>query len=81
LKTKNYWGTKTTNKMAEKRLYRSRDKMLGGVLAGFAEYINADVSLVRIVYVLASILSAAFPGVLAYIICWIVIPEKPAEIS
>jgi phage shock protein PspC (stress-responsive transcriptional regulator) len=29
--------------MAEKRLYRSRDKMLGGVLAGFAEYVNADV--------------------------------------
>ena len=60
-----------------KKLYRSRDRVLGGVLAGFAEYINADVSIIRIVYVLLSILSAAFPGLLVYIICWIVIPEKP----
>ncbi len=60
-----------------KKLYRSRDRVLGGVLAGFAEYINADVSLIRIVYVLVSILSAAFPGILVYIICWAVIPEKP----
>ncbi len=63
--------------MEERKLYRSRDKILGGVLAGFAEYINADVSLIRIAYVLISILSAAFPGLLVYIICWIVIPEKP----
>lgn len=60
-----------------KKWYRSRDKMLGGVLAGFAEYIDADVSLVRIVYVLLSVLSAAFPGLLVYIICWAVVPEKP----
>jgi phage shock protein C len=51
--------------------------VLGGVLAGFAEYINADVSIIRIVYVLLSIISAAFPGILVYIICWAVIPEKP----
>jgi phage shock protein C len=59
------------------KLYRSRDRVLGGVLAGFAEYIKADVSVIRIVYVLLSILSAAFPGMLVYIICWVVIPEKP----
>jgi len=61
----------------KKKLYRSRDKMLGGVCAGFAEYIDADISLIRIVFVLVSILSAAFPGLLVYIICWAVIPEKP----
>jgi len=60
-----------------KKLYRSRERVLGGVLAGFAKYINADVSIVRIVYVLLSILSAAFPGLIVYIICWAVIPEKP----
>ncbi len=58
-------------------MYRSRDRMLGGVLAGFAEYIHADVSLIRILYVIISILSAAFPGLLVYVICWAVIPEKP----
>lgn len=62
-----------------KRLYRSRDRILGGVLAGFAEYINADKMLIRIVYVLVSILSAAFPGILVYIIFWIVTPEKPLD--
>ncbi len=60
-----------------KKLYRSRDRILGGVLAGFAEYIHADVSLIRILFVIVSILSAAFPGILVYIICWVVIPEKP----
>lgn len=65
--------------MEEKRLYRSRDKVLGGVLAGFADYINADVSIIRIAYVLISILSVAFPGLLFYIICWAVIPEKPFD--
>jgi phage shock protein C len=62
-----------------KKLYRSRDRVLGGVLSGFAEYINADVSIIRIVYIIVSILSAAFPGILVYIICWVVIPEKPLE--
>ena len=62
-----------------KRLYRSRDRVLGGVLAGFAEYINADKMLIRIVYVLLSVLSAAFPGLLVYIIFWIVTPEKPLD--
>jgi phage shock protein C len=62
-----------------KKLYRSRDRVLGGVLSGFAEYINADVSIIRIVYIIVSILSAAFPGILVYIICWAVIPEKPLE--
>ena len=60
-----------------KKLYRSHDRVLAGVLAGFTDYISADVSLIRIVYVLISILSAAFPGLLVYIICWIVILEKP----
>jgi len=63
--------------MNSQRLFRSRKKILGGVLAGFADYINADVSIIRIGYVLISIISAAFPGLLFYIICWAVIPEKP----
>lgn len=63
--------------MESQRLYRSRKKILGGVLAGFAKYVNADVSIIRIVYVLISIISAAFPGLLFYIICWAVIPEEP----
>ncbi len=67
--------------MATIRFYRSRNRVLGGVLAGFAEYINADVVLVRVIYVLISLFSAGFPGLLVYIIFWIVTPEKPAELK
>ncbi|MEE4284604.1 MAG: PspC domain-containing protein [Mariniphaga sp.] len=62
-----------------KRLYRSGDRILGGVLAGFAEYIYADKTVVRLLYALVSILSAGFPGLLIYIVAWIVIPERPLE--
>jgi phage shock protein C len=58
------------------RLTRSNDRFLGGVCAGLAEYFNLDVSLVRISYALISVFSAAFPGLLVYIILWIVIPPK-----
>lgn len=63
--------------MPAKRLYRSRNRALGGVLAGFADYINADKVLVRIVYVVLSLFSAGFPGLLVYVILWAVIPEEP----
>lgn len=65
--------------MAEKRLYRSRDKVLGGVLAGFADYLNVDKVLVRVIYVLLSLFSAGFPGLLVYIIFWAVVPEEPNQ--
>lgn len=63
--------------MAADRLYRSRNRVLGGVLAGFAEYFSIDVVLVRVIYVLLSLFSAGFPGLLVYIVFWIVTPEKP----
>ena len=63
--------------MANKRFYRSRDRILGGVLAGFAEHINSDKMLVRLIFVLISLFSAGFPGLLVYVIFWIVTPEKP----
>ncbi|KJF43204.1 PspC domain-containing protein [Draconibacterium sediminis] len=63
--------------MAADRLYRSRNRVLGGVLAGFAEYFSVDVVLIRVIYVLLSLFSAGFPGLLVYIIFWVVTPEKP----
>ena len=65
--------------MAINRFYRSRDRFLGGVLAGFAEHINSDKMLVRLIYVLISLFSAGFPGLLVYVIFWIVTPEKPLD--
>lgn len=60
-----------------KRLYRSKtESMLGGVCGGIANYFSLDPTLVRIGYIVLSLASAAFPGLLAYIILWIVIPEE-----
>lgn len=57
------------------RLYRSKSKrMLGGICGGLAEYFLIDVTLIRVLWVLASFYGA---GVLVYLICWIVIPEEP----
>jgi phage shock protein C len=58
-----------------RRLTRSRDKMIAGVCAGIAEYFGWDVTLFRIVFVLASILSVAFPGILVYVVLWVVMPR------
>ncbi len=59
-----------------KRLYRSRyNKVIGGVCQGMANYFNLDPSLVRIAWVIFTLFGGA--GILAYIICWIVIPESP----
>jgi phage shock protein C len=60
-----------------KKLYRSnKEKMLGGVCGGLAEYFKLDPTVVRLAYVLLSIISVAFPGILVYIIMWIVIPQR-----
>jgi phage shock protein C len=59
-----------------KRMKRSSDKMIAGVCAGIAEYLGWDVSLVRIAYVLFSIFSAGFPGLLVYIILWFIMPDN-----
>ncbi len=63
--------------MSSKRLMRSsNDKLLGGVCAGLAEYFDFDPVLVRIAYAFLTIFSAGFPGLLLYIVMWIVMPEK-----
>jgi phage shock protein PspC (stress-responsive transcriptional regulator) len=60
-------------------LYRSREhKILGGVCGGLAKWLGWDPTLTRILYVLISVLSAAFPGILVYIVLWIVMPFEPA---
>ena len=58
----------------DKKLNRSRNQMIAGVCAGFAEYMGWDVTLVRVIYAILSIFSAGFPGLLLYIILWLVMP-------
>lgn len=63
------------------KLVRSRDRMIAGVCAGLAEYLGWPVTRTRILYVLVSVLSAAFPGTLVYIILWFVMPGPDAAAS
>ena len=58
-----------------KKLYRSNDRILGGVCAEIAEYLYFDPVAVRIGYEVLT-LCTCFSGVLFYIVCWIVMPEK-----
>ena len=58
-------------------LHRStKDVMIAGVLGGLAEYFELDPTMVRVVYVLVSILSVAFPGILVYVALWMIIPKE-----
>ena len=67
--------------MAEKnikKLYRSKkNRIIGGVCGGIAEYLNVDPTLVRIIWVVGSFMWGA--GILAYLVCWLIIPEKEKE--
>lgn len=56
------------------RLRRSRNKVIAGVCAGLAERVGWSATRMRIVYLVVSILSAAFPGTLVYIVLWFVMP-------
>lgn len=59
-------------------LYRSRsNKMIAGVCGGIAEWLGWSPTAVRIAYVIISILSVGFPGTIAYIILWVVMPKEP----
>jgi phage shock protein C len=62
-----------------KKLYRSTmDKMIGGVAGGLAEYFDIDSTLIRVLFIVVVFLGGG--GIIAYIILWIVVPQKPYEL-
>ena len=52
--------------------------MIGGVCGGIAKWLGWDPTLVRIGYVILSVLSVGFPGLLIYVLLWILMPLEPA---
>jgi phage shock protein C len=50
--------------------------MIAGICGGFAEYAGWDPTMVRLLYILISIFSAAFPGILFYLLAWLIIPRE-----
>lgn len=64
--------------MNGKKLYKSKnDKKLSGVCAGIAEYFGIDPTLVRLLWAVITVFSACIGGILAYIVCALIIPEMP----
>ena len=62
----------------EKKLYRSTtNKTIAGVCSGLAEYLNIDPTIVRVIWALVALSGA---GLLAYLLCALIIPEKPSDI-
>ena len=60
-----------------KRLYRSRkNKVIGGVCGGIAEYLDVDPVVVRLIWAIVTLISMGL-GILAYLIAWVIIPEEP----
>ena len=58
-----------------KRIYLSKDKKIGGVCAGIAEYFNIDPTIVRVIWLILALVYGT--GLLAYLVCWAVIPNSP----
>ena len=61
--------------MEQKKLTKSENKVLAGVCAGLAEYMGMDITVMRILYALLTLCSAAFPGVLLYLIMALIMPD------
>lgn len=59
-----------------KKLFRSRNGMIAGVCGGIAGFFGLDPTIVRLAYAVITLLSVAFPGIIIYILCWIIIPKE-----
>jgi phage shock protein C len=77
-----YCGKRIGAVPARHRLMRLRhNRRIAGVCAGFAEYLDLDVTLVRLLWFIVTVLSGIVPGVVAYVAGWIIMPEEPEMMS
>lgn len=68
--------------MANPGLYRStRSTMIAGVMGGIAERFGWNANLLRLIFILVSVMSAAFPGILVYLVLWLVMPKKQSMLE
>jgi Putative stress-responsive transcriptional regulator len=58
-----------------RKLLRSRNRVLGGVLGGIAEYMDVDPTIVRVAYAVLTVFTV-FSGIILYPILWLIIPEE-----
>jgi len=62
-----------------KELYLSKNKKISGVCSGIAEYFDLDPSLIRLAWIIVTVLTGVLPGIIAYILAAIVIPQSPVD--
>ena len=62
--------------MEEKRLTRSQDQWIAGICGGIAQYFGWDKDLTRIIWLLLTLFTAGFPGIIAYLVLWILMPKE-----
>ena len=75
-------GRSVVSPHATARLMRPRyDRKIAGVCAGLSEHLGLDTSLVRILWVFLTFASGLFPGLIAYVLAWIIIPEEPLQLT
>jgi phage shock protein PspC (stress-responsive transcriptional regulator) len=67
------------SRMARPLRLSRRNRKIAGVCGGLAEWLGWDPTVVRVLYIVISVVSAAFPGILVYLILWLVIPRAPRE--
>jgi phage shock protein C len=73
-----YCGTVVGTAPRPRQLMRSRsDRKIAGVCAGLAQYLGLDIALMRILTVFVTFMAGIFPGVIAYLLAWIIVPEEP----
>jgi len=73
-----YCGKRVGAVLARKRLIRPRtERKIAGVCAGLAEYFDLDITLVRVLWLVVTFFSGLIPGIVGYIVAWIVMPEEP----
>ena len=62
----------------DKKIYRNTEnKMIAGVCSGIADYVNIDPTIVRLIWALIGLTGT---GIVAYLVCALIIPEKPSNI-
>lgn len=75
----NYCGASVGTPLTAKRLLRLRsDRKIAGVCSGLGSYLGLDPIVVRLVWVFLTFVSGLLPGIVVYVLAWIIVPEEPA---
>ncbi|MFA7198742.1 MAG: PspC domain-containing protein [Methanoculleus sp.] len=62
--------------MAKKLTRSTSDRWIAGICGGIGEYLEIDPNVIRVIWVVLTVLTTIFPGVLIYILLWIILPEQ-----